>query len=1506
MSLALPSRRRAVIVTALPIERTAVVEHLRDVSELPPLLGSIYRRGVFDDCPSPWDVIVAEIGAGNVGAAAEAERVISHYLPDVALFVGIAGGIKDLKHGDVVAATKVYGYESSKDGDEGFTSRPAVQLTAYALEQRARYEAGEEDWRQRIRRVTPASGKPLPDAKVAPIAAGEKVVASNLSSTYTFIRSHYSDAVAVEMEGLGFLLGVHMNQPTQGIVIRGISDLVGDKGDLNDQTWQPIAARHAAAFAFQVLAKFEVPNEVTRRDPPKHRLNQPWQEKHLHDATATAGPRYSSELRVGTPLHDVFEALGSTAQWFSVVRNRGRKLSKLVNRFVKCVETTSGGGWGGPAFPPELRPAGQALVEPLTDIVRKFSGLADRAPGQTPGSIAAATTSILPQVRELNAALFSDFEKEHGEGTADSASFRQYQAEYQLAFPAANLDATRELVAALEDVERWGDSGAGRANASHGVLLVGNAGVGKTHGICDIAHDRFRRGLYTVVLFGEQFTTADEPWERVRQLLGFEPMGRDQLIEILNDAGSSSGSPLLFCIDGLNESRPRSYWRSWLASFAAQIGRYSNIRLCVSCRSTYEAIAVPDGHGLERIEHFGFAGVEFSACRHFFSHYGLEPPVAPSFHPEFANPLFLRLACETLKASGVRRMPAGWHGLNTALHAFVREKNKVFAGDFERDARERVPQRALQQFIIEAERTSRVYLPWSDAASAVGRGQPAGLAGPTILEWLVRAGLLITDRNPEESHPDSEEVVRIAFERLGDHLFAERLLNGIKVGEIAIAIKTGALSFAFASADTVRNNNGLVEALSIQLPEHPRFSSELIDVLPEGSPREAVLRATISALPWRDPERITTRTQQIVIEGLSTRGYGQEVFDRLLAVAVQISELDALWVHGQLARQTMRSRDGFLCGYLHERVGGSNPVERLLRAPFEVESVEIPEAVCLRWSTLLLWFCVAADRRVRDRATKALVALTQSHPKLWSTLIDEFCSVNDDYVVERCFCAAYGALLRSRDPEAEREVAAAVERAKSTYPALDENALIRDHARCILELALLDGVLPEGIDINRARRLRNTEWPLIIPSEADVERYKERWKEYPKLYTSCLTDDFFTYTLSAMGPYEHVVSKNEMGRWILNHVVSDMAYGGEAIASYDRYMLYTHGGGRGRPRWAERVGKKYQWIALSRLAARLSDNVKPKINKWEPKVRGIPLVYERGRDTDPSLLLQEEPPNRETAVWWLPVAYDFASVADKSNYEWTTVSADIPSSERLLQPIPRGDSREWQLLEGYPTWSADTGRDDEGAFAPHRQVWTQIRGYLVKRKSADRVFKWMSRQHFMGRWMHEGSEYHQGYLGEYPWGILFTMYPEQWHSRGGPEKKIPARLVPICNSVSASYEEDAYQVGSITVHVPARTFFEDDTLRWDGLSGFRDRQGHTRFLDPSIAEAGSSALLVDRSYLLDFLARQDLAVVWSVLGEKIFISGGPDSPRLEFSRAHLLDQSGILRSSNLIVAAQEP
>src|SRR5216683_5820236 len=142
--MALEAERRIVILTALPVELEAVIRHLTGIVEESHRRGTVYHRGQF---PS-WEVLVAEVGSGNLSAAIETERIVEYFDPELALFVGVAGRIKDVDLGDVVAATKVYGYESGADREQ-FQPRPDVGLSSYPLVREARAVAEEEQWPKR-------------------------------------------------------------------------------------------------------------------------------------------------------------------------------------------------------------------------------------------------------------------------------------------------------------------------------------------------------------------------------------------------------------------------------------------------------------------------------------------------------------------------------------------------------------------------------------------------------------------------------------------------------------------------------------------------------------------------------------------------------------------------------------------------------------------------------------------------------------------------------------------------------------------------------------------------------------------------------------------------------------------------------------------------------------------------------------------------------------------------------------------------------------------------------------------------------------------------------------------------------------------------------------------------------------------------------------------------------------------------------------------------------------
>ena len=278
---------RSLILTALPVERDAVVRRLTNIENERHPTGIEYQIGTFRSLT----VCVAQIAPGNTSAALETERAISFFQPNLALFVGIAGGVKDVTLGDVVAATKVYGYEAGADRDH-FQPRPDVGLSSYPLIKEAETIARNGHW---IANVVETKQGASPHVFVGPIAAGAKVVKSTRGAVAKLLKENYGDSLAVEMEGEGFLRLAYTNK-VDAIVIRGISDFLDGKDVADSSGWQAIASERAAAFAFEILAS--VANQTVEDVATRASFNS--------DGVVTKRPRYykflGSATRPGPPF----------------------------------------------------------------------------------------------------------------------------------------------------------------------------------------------------------------------------------------------------------------------------------------------------------------------------------------------------------------------------------------------------------------------------------------------------------------------------------------------------------------------------------------------------------------------------------------------------------------------------------------------------------------------------------------------------------------------------------------------------------------------------------------------------------------------------------------------------------------------------------------------------------------------------------------------------------------------------------------------------------------------------------------------------------------------------------------------------------------------------------------------------------------------------------------------------------------------------------------------------
>lgn len=237
----------ALLCAALDLEYRAI----RDTFALP--FHTEHHDGVRYETADlgPWRVVLAFTGRDNTAAALHVQKAVKLHRPQIALLIGIAGGRRGVRHGDVVAADAVYDYEAGRDADGEFRSRAKSLPAAPALVAAAHAVAQDRSW---YRGLSPTPGRE-PDAYIAPIAAGAKVVTGDASVTARLIASRCEDARAVETEGHGFMHAAHVSDRVDAMVVRGVSDLLGDKSPDRDRRWQPRAAEHAAAFAYDLIGR---------------------------------------------------------------------------------------------------------------------------------------------------------------------------------------------------------------------------------------------------------------------------------------------------------------------------------------------------------------------------------------------------------------------------------------------------------------------------------------------------------------------------------------------------------------------------------------------------------------------------------------------------------------------------------------------------------------------------------------------------------------------------------------------------------------------------------------------------------------------------------------------------------------------------------------------------------------------------------------------------------------------------------------------------------------------------------------------------------------------------------------------------------------------------------------------------------------------------------------------------------------------------------------------------
>ena len=822
----------------------------------------------------------------------------------------------------------------------------------------------------------------------------------------------------------------------------------------------------------------------------KELFSQQWFKDRIAEAIANVGPRYIPELNIELPIARLFDGLGRTSAFYKRVKVLYGKIRRTyLKAHSRKVEESA-----KDQFDSLKENIGQTLIT-LEDIEKLETGYINL---DSIVKLVSKSEVIAWECIECleNA---TDEEKEKANILQEQQKQVQEQESYNrpedFSYERHHL---YELSRNLNDLRDFAYQYEAHLANIPALLLVGNGGTGKTHLFCDVAKRRVSSGLPTVLLLGGQFYN-EEPWSQIIRLLGLT-CSRDEFLGALEAAAQAQGSKALILIDALNEGEGKKIWNKHLAGMLITLSKFPWIGIAISVRTTYEEMVIPDGlvpRRLVRDVHYGFAYHEYQATRTFFDYFGIEHPSVPFLVPEFQNPLFLKLFCQGLKNLGLTKVQSGLKGITAIFIFFIKSVNEKLSGAeyLDYDPKSDVVQKAVEKLAqLMADKRS-TWLPREEAQSVVNAFLPCDGYENSLFRHMISEGLLAEDRFRIR---DDEwlEGIHFSYERFTDHLIAKYLLDKhLNLVDPSQSFSPDQPLGEFLNDErTCWQNRGLIDAFSIQIPE--RIQKELVEVAPLCVDFQPVKEAFIESLIWRDPKAISDATLDYINRHIIKDDYAHGQFlNALLTIASNPDHFyNADFLHKNLMKFELAERDAWWSIFLHYQYGEHGAVDRLVDWAWSEEGKSHISDESIRLCGVgLSWFLTTSNRFLRDRATKALVNLFTNRIHVLRQVIQKFLNVNDPYVSEHLFAVAYGCAMRSTENEAISELA------KDIYEFIFKNGepppdiMLRDYARCVIELALHRGINLE-IDIEKVRPSYKSEWSSKIPIEEELKKYRE-WKE---------------------------------------------------------------------------------------------------------------------------------------------------------------------------------------------------------------------------------------------------------------------------------------------------------------------------------------------------------------------------------------------------------------------------
>ena len=320
-------------------------------------------------------------------------------------------------------------------------------------------------------------------------------------------------------------------------------------------------------------------------------------------------------------------------------------------------------------------------------------------------------------------------------------------------------------------------------------------------------------------------------------------------------------------------------------------------------------------------------------------------------------------------------------------------------------------------------------------------------------------------------------------------------------------------------------------------------------------------------------------------------------------------------------RYPLNKRDYLWTKYINGICDDDARVVQLVEAYHKGELLQITDKEQIRLLLLLFsWILTSSNRWLRDITSKAIIEILKENFEFCEYLLENFDDVNDPYVIQRLYGVVFGACVKRIDDSngSYRSLVYRVYENIFNKEIVYPDILLRDYARLIIERYIFEYPNVElNIEVNKIKPPYKS---IPIPEIEDM-KYSDKKLEGGEFYIQHsmrfegigMYGDFGRYVFqSAVRNFE--VDNYKIFNYSMYYIWNDLGYDKKLFDDYDRFVSgFVYG--RHHTLKTERIGKKYQWIAMYNVLARISDfypmknrfSMEEKVlaydGPWEPYVR---------------------------------------------------------------------------------------------------------------------------------------------------------------------------------------------------------------------------------------------------------------------------------------------------------------